>query len=229
MNTKHLTIILICSLSIIGATSFTKLTKTISPKANIPGKLGDANFRMNAASWRGYSYKTRTMIDSGATRYFTTPEGVKAVGQSYRLGIRLQTVSEINFANKFVYWKWKGNGGGSFASFVPQIKYDPTSSDGNPALMGVDLAIFHMNGPLDNSTMITEDTWYYTRMAPIAGTDNYEIVTSAGNYHNKGGTVISRKKIPVYTKSGYIGIRMGDCFGSTRACMVFGECRVASK
>ena len=188
----------------------------------------DTVFTMNAASWRAYSYQTNTLIDSGATRYFTTSEGLKGMGQAFRLGIRLQTISEVGIVNKNVYFKWKIAANGLFAAVVPQLKYDPTTNDGIPPIMGVDFAIFHVNGTLANSTLITENTWYYTRLSPVAGTDNYQVVTSTGNYNNLGGTVISSKSIPVYTKSGYIAIRMGDNYGSTSANIILGECKIAS-
>lgn len=203
-------------------------TVTVTVTVNVPVKSIDTTFKMNAMSWRGYSFATSAKVDSGATTYLTTAEGVKAIGQAYRLGIRLNTVGEVGILNKYVYWKWKATGNGQFAGFVPEIKYDPTSTDSTPAIMGVDLDLFTTNGTITNSTAITENTWYYTRMAPVVGTDNYTVITSTGNYSNQGGTVISTKTVPVYTKNGYIGFRMGDNFGSTGAFFVLAECKIAS-
>jgi hypothetical protein len=238
MKLRLLTAFLISAVSLLilstGTTSCTKdpetitKTDTVTVTVNVPVKSIDTVFKMNAFSWRAYSYQTTAMIDSGATTFVTTTEGVKAIGQGFRLGIRLQTVGEVGFVNKYVYWKWKGTGNGQFAAFVPQIKYDPTSNDALPPLMGVDLDLFTVNGPFTNATQITENTWYYTRMAPVAGTNNYTIVTSTGNYSNMGGTAISTKTIPVYTKNGYIGIRLGDNYGSTGANLVLAECKIAS-
>lgn len=189
---------------------------------------GDTIFPMIANAWTGYSYKINSLIDSGATKYFTTPEGVKAMGQGPRLGVRLQTKYEINFANKVVYFKWKISGDGKFVAAVPQLKYDPTTTDSNPAIMGVDLDNFYNSKPTGDIKQVMDDTWYYTRMSPIPGTDSYLVVTSINNYNNAGGSTISSKMVTLYTKSGYIGIRIGDPYGGTNASVTFGECKVMS-
>jgi len=188
----------------------------------------DTNFVMNAKSWNCFSYLTLNLLDSGATKYFTTSEGVKFMGQSYRNGSRIQIKSEMGFYNKVVYFKWKGYGVGQFAAFVPQIKYDPLTNDSNPAIQGVDLGVFSVNGTFAGSTQIQDNVWYYTRMVPVAGSDNYQVITATNNYNNAGGTVILSTTIPVYTKAGYIALRMGDPYGSTTAYGVIGECRIAA-
>lgn len=150
------------------------------------------------------------------------------MGQAYRLGSRIQTKSELGFYNKVIYFKWKGFGSGQFAAFVPQIKYDPFTNDGLPPIQGVDLALFSVNGTFGGSVQIQENVWYYTRIVPISGSDNYQVITATGNYNNAGGTTISTTTIPVYTKNGYIAFRIGDPFGSTSAYGVVGECKIAA-
>ena len=188
----------------------------------------DTTFIMNAKSWNCYSYLTNNLIDSGSTRYFTTAEGVKFMGQGFRLGARIQTKTELGFVNKVVYFKWKGFGSGQFAGFVPQIKYDPFSNDGAPTIQGVDLGQFTVNGTFGGSVQAQENVWYYTRIVPVIGSDNYQIITATGNYNNQGGTIISNTSIPVYTKAGYIALRMGDPYGGTSAFGVVGECKIAA-
>jgi hypothetical protein len=228
MKFRLLTFILLSAFSILMFTSCDKDTEVITKTDTVYIRSIDTVFKMNAASWKAFSYQTLTIIDSGATSFFTTTDGVKMVGQGFRLGIRLQTLSEVGFVNKSVYWKWKVAGNGLFAAVVPQLKWDPTTGDGstpNPG-QGIDFDIFHVNGTLAGSTLVTENTWYYTRMTPVAGTDNYQIVTSTTNYNNQGGTVISTKTIPIYTKSGYIAIRLADNYGSTNANLILGECKI---
>lgn len=226
------------SLLVLGTTT-TSCTKdpetitirdTVTVTVNVPVKSIDTVFKMNAMSWRGFSFATEAKVDSGATTYLTTAEGVKAFGQSYRHGIRLQTVGEVGFVNKTIYWKWKVFGNGQFTDILPQIKYDPTTLDSKPPIQGVDLDYFHVTSSPSSSywTAISENTWYYTRMSPVAGTDNYTVVTSTGNYSNQGGTAISTKTVPVYTKNGYISMRIGDAYGGTNAYFVLAECKIAS-
>lgn len=240
MKTSLLSAFLIGTISLLvlgtATTSCTKdpetiiKTDTVTVTVQVPVKSIDTTFKMNAMSWRGYSFQTSAKVDSGATTYLTTTEGVKAIGQAARRGIRLQTVGEIGIVNKTVYWKWKVFGNGQFTDIIPQLKYDPTTVDGLPPIQGVDLDYFHVNGaaPGSYSTGVTENTWYYTRMTPVAGTDNYTIVTSTGNYSNQGGTAISTKTVPIYTKNGFISLRIGDAWGGTGAYFVLAECKVAS-
>lgn len=238
-NFRLLSVLTIGTVSLLVLNTTTSCTKdpeiitktdTVTVTVNVQVKSIDTVFKMNAMSWRGYSFQTSAKVDSGATTYFTTAEGVKALGQAYRRGIRLQTVGEVGFVNKTVYWKWKASGNGQFTDVIPQIKYDPTVNDGLPPIQGVDLDYFHMNGgaPGPYSTGITENTWYYTRMASVANSDNYTVTTSTGNYSNQGGTVISTKTVPVYTKNGFISLRIGDAWGGSGAWFVLGECKIAA-
>lgn len=204
-----------------------KETITNTIKDTVLVRAVDTTFTINANSWNCFSYQTLGLIDSGATRYFTTAEGIKFMGQAYRLGARVQIKSELGVYNKVIYFKWKGYGAGQFAGFVPQIKYDPFTNDGAPQIQGVDLALYSVNGTFGGSVQVQENVWYYTRVVPVFGSDNYQVITATGNYNNLGGTVIATKNTPVYTKSGFIALRIGDCYGSTNAYGILGECKIA--
>lgn len=186
----------------------------------------DTVIAMNARNMNLFSYKTLTLLDSGATTYFTTSEGVKFMGQDFRYGARLQTKVELGFNDRTIYYKWKGFGNGQLAVFVPQIKYDALFTDSTPPVMGVDLRLYPMNGTLPGTVAVTANTWYYTRVIPVAGTDNYRIVTSTGNYNNAGGTIIDDVTKPIYTKSGYLAFRMGDPWGGLSSYGILGELRI---
>ncbi len=183
---------------------------------------------MNAKSWNCFSYQSLALIDSGATKYFTTAEGIKFMGQGYRLGSRLQTKSEVGIYNKVVYFKWKAFGAGQYAGYLPQLKYDPFTTDGVTLVQGVDFGLFSVNGSVSGSALIQDNVWYYTRLIPVSGSDNYQVITSTGNYNNQGGAVISSINVPLYTKSGFLAFRMGDCYGSTSAYGILGECKIAA-
>lgn len=201
-------------------------TVTVTNTTTVQVRAVDTVFSMNAKNWNAFSYQTLALIDSGAATYQTTSEGIKITGQAYRLGTRLQTKTEFGLHNKAVYMKWKASGGGQFAGFVPQLKYDILSNDGLPAIQGVDFDFFSVGNTSNGSVLIQNNTWYYTRIAPVGGTDNYIITTATGGYSNQGGNVFSTKTIPVYTKSGYLAFRIGDPFGGTGASAVLGECKI---
>jgi len=203
------------------------VTVTNTIKDTVLVKAVDTTFQMNAKSWNCYSYQTNTLIDSGATRYFTTAEGVKFMGQGYRLGARLQIKSELGFFNKVVYFKWKAYGAGQFAYLAVQIKYDPLSNDGTPAVQGVDLGTFSVANTFGGSVLIQDNVWYYTRLVPVSGSDTYQVITATGNYNNMGGTTISTTNAQVYTKAGYIALRVSDNYASTAAYAILGECKIA--
>ncbi len=200
-------------------------TKTVIDTVLIPSK--DTAFLMDVGSWNVFSYSTLALVSPSPTTYITNAEGIKMFGQAYRLGVRLQTKAEVGFTNKTIYYKWKGNGGGGFADVVPQIKYDPFSNDGIPPIQGVDFSEFTFVNVFKNSSLIQNDIWYYTTAKHLIGSDNYLVTTCTGNYNNKGGTTVKSESFPVYTKHGYISIRIGDPYGGTNACLVVAECKIA--
>ena len=188
----------------------------------------DTVLALNTRNWNAFSYQTLALIDSGANTFQTTSEGIKIMGQASRYGLRLQTKTEMGFHDKTLYFKWKGDGGGQFSGFAPQVKYDILSNDGLPAIQGVDFGVFSVVNASNGSTLIQNNIWYYTRVAPINGSDSYLVTTATGNYSNLGGTVIFSRTIPVYTKSGYPAFRIGDPFAGTPASAVLAEFKIAS-
>jgi hypothetical protein len=222
---------LILCLFFIGSFFCTSCTKdgiTLTVVDSVRIQAFDTSVPMIAKNWSLYSYQTLSLVDSGQQTYFTTNEGVKFKGQAYRLGARLQTKTEVAIYTKTLYCKWKGNNASMFGSFAPQLKYDPYTTDSSPAIQSVDFDFFCMGNSLTGFTLIQPDTWYYTRMVPVAGTYNYQIVTSSGNYNNLGGTVVSTKTVPVYTRVGYPAIRMGDPYAGVNSYMVVAECRIGN-
>ena len=212
-------------------------TKTVTIRDTVTLKLTDTlevlsldtNVIMTASNWTAFSYETDKRVDSGLNTYYTTTEGIRFVAQAYRLGIRIQTKSEFGFRGKNVYMKWKAYNNNQFAALVPQLKYDPTSADAVPFIQGLDLAYYSLQSTWQGSILLQPNTWYYTRWAPVAGTDEYRIITSTGNYDNSGGIVVANTIAPIYTKSGYLGFRIGDPFGGSGAFAVLAECRISGK
>ena len=102
----------------------------------------DTIFQMDVAAWNCFSTSNNSYLSSGTTTYLNTSEGIKFFPQAPRTGVRLETKTELGFKDKTIYYKWKGNGGGQFADFVLQVKYDPLTVDGRPPIQGVDFGEF---------------------------------------------------------------------------------------
>jgi hypothetical protein len=201
-------------------------TLTLTVRDTLLARSVDTVVQLKAVNFTAYSYLTENLVDSGSSTFQTTAEGVRVQGQTSRYGLRLQTKSEFGFYNRNVYLKWRVNGGNQFSGIVPAVKYDITENDGDPDIQGVDLDYFSTNNTFNNSVLVQQNEWYYTRWVPVPGTDNYTIITARGNYHHLGGTVVSSKTVPIYTKSGYLAIRLGDPFAGAGASLVLGECRI---
>ena len=223
---RHLLFYSILLFSIIFISCTKTKTETVTNTVQV--RAVDTSMVMDSKNWNLFSYLTLSLRDSGASTYYTTAEGVRFIGQASRYGSRIQTKTEFGFHGKTLYFKWKGGGGGQFAGFVPQIKYDILSTDGAPQIQGVDLSIFSLPTTTAGSTVIQENTWYYTRVAPVTGTDNYLVTTATGNYSNLGGAVVLTKTLPIYTKSGYLALRIGDTFAGSGSYAILGECKIAS-
>ena len=192
---------------------------------NVPAK--DTVFAMDVNSWNLFTTTTNSFLSPGPTTYLNTSEGIKFFPQAARTGVRLGTKTEVGFKDKVIYYKWKVYGAGQFADYVPQVKYEPNTLDGVPFIQGADFSEFTLVNSVNNSTVIQENVWYYTRVIALKGTDNYQVTTSTGNYDNNGGAIVVSNIVPVYTKNGYISIRIGDCYNTSTYC-ILGECKIAS-
>jgi hypothetical protein len=187
----------------------------------------DTVFSMNVNNWNGFSYQTTAAVTSGASTYSNNADGLLLKAQASHLGLRCLTKNEMGIKDKTMYFKWKANGGGDFSAFVFQLKYDPTKTDSDPPVQNVDFVAFSTKNAISYTTLISNDTWYYTRIRAVPGTDKYQSITATGNYDNSGGTILVTKEVNVYTKHGFLGFRIGDPF-SINATMTVAEARIAS-
>lgn len=200
---------------------------TSCTKDEVP-KEADTVLTMNTSTWDYFSYKTLATVPSGATTYFNLNDTLTGLGQASRLGGRFQTKTQYDISGKVLYMKWKVSSGGQFAAIVPQIKYDPTTTDGLPPIQNVDLMYHSTVNSFNGSILVLENTWYYTRIVTQAESNNVVCTTATGNYSNQGGTVIGSSNTTVYTKCGYLAIRMGDCYAGINAKFMLAECKVMS-
>jgi hypothetical protein len=194
----------------------------------LSGAVKDTTFVMDTANWSAYSNVAGGLVSSGSSTYINTSEGIKFFGQERYTGLRLQTKNEVNFKDRVIYYKWKVNGMGDYSAILPSIKYDPLTSDDYNPIQGVFFGFFTTERPHLTSVLVDDEVWYYTRVAPVVGTDNYQSITSKGNYSNAGGTVIFTSIVPVYTKAGYISLILLNSF-SPSAYVILGECKILSQ
>ncbi|MFT3911510.1 MAG: hypothetical protein QM737_18950 [Ferruginibacter sp.] len=199
------------------------ITKTDTVKCTT-----DTSILLSTSTWSYFSINTLSIVQPGPATYFNQNDTLIGLGQGYRLGGRLQTTKEFNISNKVLYYKWKVLSGGQFAGIVPQLKYDPNTTDSNPAIQNVDFITHSTTNSYNGSILVEENIWYYTRIASMAGTDNFECTTAVDNYSNLSGTIVGTTTIPVYTKSGYIAIRIGDCYAGTNSSILLAECKIQS-
>ena len=218
-------------LFVVHLTSCTKKIETIKT-VTITDTLNcavDTGFVLKTTNWSYFSYSTLAVVQPGTTTYYNQNEMLVGMGQNYRLGGRLQTTKEFNITGKVLYYKWKVQSGGQFAGIVPQLKYDPNTTDSDPSVQNVDFILHSTSSSYNGSIKVQDNTWYFTRIAAVPGTNNYECTTAINNYSNLSGNIIGSKTTPVYTKSGYVAIRMGDSFAGTGSNFTLAECKIASR
>jgi hypothetical protein len=229
-NKIYLSVCLVATLAVL--TTSCKKTKTEIQTNTIHDTVQvrsvDTTLAMATAGWTLYSHDLQMIVPAGPTTFFTTAEGLKFIAQGVRRGARLQTKNELGFYGKTIYVKWKATGGGQFAQVVIQVKYDPTTYDALPPIQGADFTNFTLTSPFNGYPVVQSDTWYYTRIRHITGTDNFQVVTSTGNYDNSGGTMFQSLTVPVYTTHGYLAIRLGDNYAGSGATLTLGEYRIKS-
>ncbi|HEX8332138.1 MAG TPA: hypothetical protein VF622_05920 [Segetibacter sp.] len=187
----------------------------------------DTIFVMDTANWNAFSYSTKGLVQPSDTTYFNSSEGIRFLNKNFRTGLRLQTKTEVNFKNKTIYYKYKVETNNQYV-IATMVKYDPLTTDQFPAIQGVYFSSFSLAPQFPGIPTIQTNVWYYTRVRPIIGTDNYEAITATGNYDNSGGVVTYKSIIPVYTKSGYISIMFVDNH-DTAGFATLGEVKILDK
>ncbi|MEE8473619.1 MAG: hypothetical protein V3S82_10670 [Dehalococcoidia bacterium] len=118
-----------------------------------------------------------------------TDESIKVYGAGYREGHQgLESKASYNFLNTGTFIEWKANGGsGNYAAFWIFLisDYDPKTGENSGRALG---GFFTTDHSYKNSTVITDDTWYYTSIT-VDAEGNYTAVTATGNYDIEGGTI----------------------------------------
>ncbi|NVN97635.1 hypothetical protein HXX01_05450, partial [Candidatus Nomurabacteria bacterium] len=144
--------------------------------------------------------------------------GLRLYGTSYRVGNSIWCKDAYNLTNCSIYVKWRANSG-SFS--FPAIRIERSNSAG----------YFSTGWSYAGSALITNDTWYYTRM--VVNTDQSLIaVTSTSDYDDNGGSVFYSKSEMVpseywpYFFLGKINILFDDGYSGSSEYMDIGEVKL---
>lgn len=172
----------------------------------------------NPATFRGeFSPENYTCVESG----------LKVNATTYRMGAWLIHRSQINYANKEVYLKWKLNAQYDFSDIHAMIYTGNEKVE--PFMKQIKmLSYLSTRNQWDESVMIpyTND-WFYTRL--VFTGNSCTSYTSTSNYDNKGGKLIQTFTKPVPNTTGRIGLGFGDVYSGNSAYFILGEALIQSK
>ncbi len=124
----------------------------------------------------------------------------------------------LDFVDSDVYVKWKVNGEDDFNRYGLWI---------SKMLSAGAFTTDHSEG---GSTVIDNDTWYYTRMSVVAD-QSYSTATCTGNYDDEGGSVIYDDSGQLtadqwaYARKNHIRLLIADNESGTDAWMLIDEVR----
>ena len=183
---------------------------------------------LTADSWDLFGWPGFGQPDFIATMT-QAPDGIQFSGSGYRSTSVLSSKAQWDLTNATVYLKWQANGGGSFMAispaFYPQNEYEYESS----AYYG---GSFSTGNQWGGTIVISENTWYYSRITFDAGW--WSRVTATQNYDNQGGTIVQS-----YPASGpfsptdlaalqhaHLGLELVDMYAGTSAWAKVGEALV---
>jgi hypothetical protein len=215
-------LIILAGLVIILIPSCTKTSQLLNGATS--GK--DSSLPMELAYWQYYSEKDKSFKMPQTGRYVKTTEGLQVFAADTRAGARLSTNSEIYVNGKTAYIKWKFNGGGDFSDYKASLYYDKYS-DGIHEYQKADFLYLTTKKVYNESALVAEDTWYYTRI-----TFNNGIVianTASKDYDNAGGEIIQTRTSSVPLHSGFLALRSYDNYVGSKSYFILGEYKLKNK
>ncbi len=154
-------------------------------------------------------------VSSGA--WSESPEGLQVNGSGFRLGNSISSKNTYDFTDAVIYVKWKPHGAGSYMSVW--FRVDP---------LEISAGYFTTNHSWLNSTVLQDDTWYYSRFQ-FSGKTNCTTVTSTGNYDDSGGTVFftnTQTISPNASLDNFMVFGFNDNYGGTSSSATLGEVKI---
>jgi len=153
-----------------------------------------------------------------------TDEGVKVWGAGHRFPHQgLLSKDIFNFMDSETLVKWKANGGsGNYAQFGAYLMGDYDIETGGYST-AARAGFFTTDHSWNNSLVINENTWYYTRFT-VNADGTYTTATSTGNYDINGGALLYESTDYFENAdSGSILVLFNDNYGGTETNVLVGE------
>ncbi|MBF0317243.1 MAG: VCBS repeat-containing protein [Nitrospirae bacterium] len=164
--------------------------------------------------WTGYSEYGNISVSS-------TADGIQINGYDVSKGSMERTINAYDFTAAETYIKWKVHGAGYMKAAVG---IGDTAT--NVVINGNTSTVRSVNG----STVIADDTWYYTRIRFSADSKSYLTVTTTDNYDNAGGTEFMNTNGTISNttafQTGVFYASIWDNEGGKDAYIVIGEAKV---
>lgn len=164
-------------------------------------------------------------------RFETTDQGIKADGVGYRVGNDITTGTLFDFTKGGeVLAKWTPDGGNGYSYAAYGVVILSNTIPGGEGIAGA--TGFSTHHSWVGSTVVSEGTWYYSRIVVDADTMTVHAYTAVGNYDHLGGTIIRTTDSPLTAENWQkledagIDFGFGDNYSSTSANITLGELKV---
>jgi len=179
---------------------------------------------LTADSWDYYGKSSERYYAPASGTFEFNSEGVKGFGESYRHGAYLVTRSCFDLNNKTLYMKWKTHDGGAFCSYAISLTYSAFIYSDAGVNNYIDFNWCSSPTVYSTTTLINNDTWYYTTVSIANG--KYVTKTATSNYADNGGTVFENRTNSISNTKGRLSLNSGDAYGGKASYIVVGELKV---
>ena len=216
------------------STPFVVLVFILVTGANIFG--AEVNVSLDSADWDVYSPAGGTATvsaDSG---------GLTLSGAGYRLSSQAMSQTCLDFSSGAIYIQWKVNGpAGKYGAWGVGVGWHEPDASPNVSDIYAGAAAgwttprygngFSTNNSWSDSLVMTDDTWYYTRIT-VDENASVTAVTATNGYDDAGGTLfythtytLSAERYAMLAQA-YVFATFNDNYGSTDSHLTLGEVRV---
>ena len=175
---------------------------------------------LSGMNWIYFSENEKKYVNPSSGIFEFTSEGLKIFGSEYRKSGLIHPVPIDNYRihNKVLYFKWKANGANNYMGCGPQFLIDTVTFN------TVHAAKLTTNHSYLGSYVITDNTWYYTRIE--VSLNSFISRTSIGNYDNSGGTLVHTYSGNLDNNIKYFVFGLWDNYAGKSAYVILGEVRI---
>jgi hypothetical protein len=181
----------------------------------------ETSIEMDLDSWATTSYAGGTGVLE------VTENGLKMYASGPRKGHLIGSTNTYNLVDTILTFKWMGYGSGTYAQFCGGLK-DVSSKD---IISTGPYGGFSTGWSWSGSTVISENTWYYT--AIIVNSDHtYQVITSNIDYASNGGNIIRESSGTISNDNwntiteATIYFALSDPYNGTPDYMVVGDVKI---